>query len=39
VQVPLRPDDYLLEVTVTDERTGESASAASRMTLVEAEAD
>ena len=39
LQVPLRPDDYLIEVTVTDERTGESTSAVSRMTLVEAEAD
>jgi hypothetical protein len=39
LQVPLRPDDYLLEVIVTDPRSGESASAISRMTLVEAEAD
>lgn len=39
LQVPLRPDEYLLEVTVTDERTGESASAISRMTLVDTESD
>ena len=39
IQVPLRPDAYLIEVTVTDLASGRTASAVSRMTLVEAEAD
>ena len=39
IQAPLRPDAYLIEVTVTDLRSGRTASAVSRMTLVEAEAD
>ena len=39
LQVPLRPDEYLIEVTVTDVRSGQRASAVSRMTLVEAETD
>ncbi len=39
IQAPLRPDAYLIEVTVTDLRSGRTASAVSRMTLVEAETD
>ena len=39
LQTPLRPDDYIIEVTVTDLRSGERATASSQMTLVEAEAD
>jgi hypothetical protein len=35
IQVPLRPDDYLIEVTVTDLRSGDRTSAISQMTLVE----
>ena len=39
LQMPLRADDYVIEITVTDLRTGERASASSQLTLVEAEAD
>lgn len=39
LQTGLRPDDYLIEVTVTDLRTGNRASASSPMTLTEAEED
>jgi hypothetical protein len=39
LQAPLRPDEYVIEVTVTDVRTGQRASAVSRMTLVETETD
>ena len=39
LQMPLRPDDYVIEVTVTDLRSGERATASSQLTLSEAEAD
>ena len=39
LQLPLRPDDYVIEVTVTDLRTGERATASSQLNLSQAEAD
>ena len=37
LQTPLRPDDYVIEVTIIDLRNGDRATASSQMTLVEAE--
>ncbi len=39
LQTGLRPDDYLIEVTVTDLSTGNRASARSQLTLTEADGD